>query len=339
LSLKPFHKHLEGKGVKETQRAPSIELCGELSGINHYPFNLMTIEQKRRRPMKHIRTKSNGMKRHLLLLSVFLAAVVALVLVAVAPDSWAEDDGNEIPFDVANIFFELNDTDGDLGIHALIDGEPWKWIKIEGPNERTLLRVSTWSRLRRQGLTELFFESAEPPFDELSPSRFFRRFPEGTYEIEGRTLEGEELESEVEVTHVMPAPPAPTVNEEQMAVQCDDEEEGYDATEVSAPVTISWPAVTMSHPDPDGGGAGVQPPVPVRIVNYEVVVEVDVELNGEEFTSVFSIILPPDEREVTIPEELLALGDTFKYEVLAREESGNQTAVESCFEVADGNGD
>jgi hypothetical protein len=34
---------------------------------------------------------------------------------------------------------------------------------------------------------------------------------------------------------------------------------------------------------------------------------------------------------MTIPEEFLAQSDTFKYEVLAREKSFNQTAVESCF--------
>ena len=270
----------------------------------------------------------------MLLLPVFLVAVIALMLGTAASNCWAEDDGEEIPFDVASIYFELNDTDGDLGIHALIDGDPWKWIKIEGPNERTLLWVSTWSKLRRQGLTELFFESAEPPFDELSPRRFFRRFPVGTYEIEGRTLDGDELESEVEVTHVMPAPPEPTVNGEEMAKQCDDEEPGYDATEVNPEdgVVIAWPAVTMSHPDDEGGGAGVQPPVPVTIVNYELVLEVETEAG---FESIFSIILPPDVREVTIPEEFLELGDEFKYEVLAREESYNQTAVESCFELSD----
>ena len=36
---------------------------------------------------------------------------------------------------------------------------------------------------------------------------FFERFPEGIYEIEGKALDGEELESETEVTHIMPAPP------------------------------------------------------------------------------------------------------------------------------------
>jgi len=300
--------------------------------------------------MKQARKRTNGMTRHMLVMPVFLVAVVALVLGAFAPELWARgerhhnDDGEEMSFEVAEIYFELNDTDEDLGIHALVDGEPWKRIKIEGPNERVLLIVSAWSRLRRQGLTELFFESAEPPFESddpeevtLTPEQFFQRFPEGTYEIEGRTLEGDELESEVEVTHVMPAPPEPTVNGFDMAVQCDEEEPDYDATEVSGPVTIAWPAVTMSHPNEEGGGAGVQPPVPVTIVNYEVVVEVELEVDGEEFTSVFSVVLPPDEMSVTIPEEFIALGDTFKYEVLAREESSNQTAVESCFVIEEEN--
>ena len=36
---------------------------------------------------------------------------------------------------------------------------------------------------------------------------FFKRFPEGTYEVSGRALDGTELESEMEVTHVMPVRP------------------------------------------------------------------------------------------------------------------------------------
>jgi hypothetical protein len=71
--------------------------------------------------------------------------------------------------------------------------------------------------------------------------------------------------------------------------------------------------------------------VAVTIHNYEVVVEVELEVNGEEFASKFSVILPPGETSMTIPAEFLALGETFKYEVLAREESYNQTAIETCF--------
>jgi hypothetical protein len=275
------------------------------------------------------------MKRYMRILSVIPAAMAALVLAASPAVQASNHDDNEIPFADAEIFFELNNTDGDLGIHALIDGEAWRSLKIVGPDERGLLDIRVKSRLRRQGLTELFFESAEPPFDELAPARFFSRFPEGVYEVEGLTLDGQEMESEAEIEHAMPAPAAPTINGLPMAVQCDDEEPGYDATETTAPVTISWPEVTTSHPDANGGGAGVQPPIPVEIHNYEVVVEVDLEVDGEEFTSVIHVELPPGVRTVMLPDEFVALSDEFKYEVLARAESFNQTAVESCFVLED----
>jgi len=278
------------------------------------------------------------MTKHFNKLPVAIATAAALALAASSPTGWAEDhddDDDEIPFDVAEVFFELNDTDGDLGIHGKVDGGPWTKVKIEDPNERRMMVIRANGRLRRQGVTELFFESAEPTFDELPPHRFFRRFPEGIYEVEGRSQDGEELESETEVTHVMPAPPAASVNGVPMATQCDDEKLGYDETVVAAgvPVTIKWEKVTMSHPDRMGGGAGVQPPVKVEIHNYEVVAEVELEVNGEEFASVFSVILPPEQRSITLPADFIALGDTFKYEVLAREASYNQTAVESCFVI------
>jgi hypothetical protein len=74
------------------------------------------------------------MPRHMYRLPI-LVAVVALLLTA--PAVWAGDRGrdrdeaDEIPFDEAEIFFELNDTDGDLGIHALIDGDAWKSLQFK----------------------------------------------------------------------------------------------------------------------------------------------------------------------------------------------------------------
>ncbi len=265
-----------------------------------------------------------------------ISAMLLPAIFCAAPNlSWAtqhdEDDDDEVPFDEAQLFFELNNTDGDLGIHALIDGEPWRKLKIENQRDRSMLTVWVQGQLRKQGLTEIFFESAEPTFDELSPKNFFRRFKAGTYEIEGKSLDGYDLESEVELTHTMPAPPEPTVNGNPKAEQCDDEEPGFDATVVSPPVTIAWEAVTMSHPDAAGGGAGVQPPIPVTIHNYEVVVEAF----GDDFESKLFVIIPPGQTSMTIPEDFLDLAEEFKYEVLAREESYNQTAVESCFVLDD----
>jgi len=259
--------------------------------------------------------------------SFILGGLTGFALAIMSPSAWADDDDDdddgEMPYDEAELFFELNNTDGDLGIHALIDGEGWNLLKIEDPYERRILKIRVTGRLRRQGLTEIFFESAEPTFDELPPRHFFYRFPEGEYEISGWTLDWVELESVAELTHVMPAPPVPSVNGQLFDSDCEDDV----VTEVSAPITISWPDVTMSHPDADGGGAAVQPPVPVEINNYEVVVEV----LDDEVDATFIMQLPPDVTSMTLPMELTNLGTDFKYEVLAREESFNQTAVESCF--------
>ncbi len=256
-----------------------------------------------------------------LLLTSGIAAALAASPLTVADE---HDEEDELEFDVAEVFFELNNTDGDLGIHALIDGEPWKRLAIEDHRERKIMKVNARGRLRRQGITEIFFESAEPTFDELPAEAFFSRFPQGTYEVEGRTLDGQEIESETEITHAMPAPPEPTVNGE-FSDDCD-----ADVPGVSAPVVISWPAVTTTHPelgDPQGSDD-------ITIVNYQVVVEADIIIDDEEFTTIFSAIVPPDVTSMTIPDEFLAQGDgEFKYEVLAREESYNQTAVESCFEL------
>jgi hypothetical protein len=268
-----------------------------------------------------IREKSIGMTSHMRLLTIFMVAAAAFILAVAAPELWAnDDDGEEIPFDEANIFFELNHTDGDLGIHALIDGEAWKRLEIEDPREREMLDIRVTGRLRRQGLTEIFFESAEPSFDELRPRRFFRRFPEGEYEIEGVTLEGDELESTAELTHLLPAPPDNiTVGGIPAAEDCDADPL---PSVPAGNVVISWDPVTLSHPELGRTGE------PIEVVKYQVVVELE-----EPTLLIFSVDLPPDVTEVAIPAGFIALGEEFKFEILVREASGNQTAVESCFEV------
>jgi hypothetical protein len=245
-----------------------------------------------------IKEKSIGKMKSMRLLAVLLVPVVALVLGAAVPEAWAKKE-----FDVAELFFELNNTDGDLGIHALIDGEPWKELEIEAPNGREMLEIEVKGRLRRQGLTEIFFESAEPSFGDLDPADFFLRFPAGTYTIEGETLRGRELENEVELTHVMPAP--------------------ADGITLNGGEPIVLEAVDCE----------VGRNVPSVANGSVTIVEAELEIGGEEFTSKYSVILPPDVTSATIPAEFISQTDEFKYEILAREESYNQTAIESCFEL------
>lgn len=272
------------------------------------------------------------MKKFLQILIVFLFSAVVLYLMGVPQDSWGwgwgrkgcnDSDGEEIPFADASLYFELNNTDGDLGIHSLIDGDPWKRLCIEDPRGRKILDIKLKGRLRRQGLTELFFESAEPSFDELAPETFFRRFPAGTYEIEGVTLEGQEMESEVEITHLLPAPPANIlVSGIPAAESCDDEP--LPTVPAGDPVVISWDPVTHSHPELG------ETDEPIEVEIYQVVIEL---LEPEEMNTTLSVDLPPSETEFEVPAGFISMGTTFKFEVLVREESGNQTAAESCFLV------
>jgi hypothetical protein len=250
-------------------------------------------------------------KRPVLLIPI---TMIALALAAAAPPSWAQ---REMPFGEANLFFELNDTDGDLGIHALIDGEPWKSLEIEDPSGRAMLNVSVSGRLRQQGLTELFFESAEPPFDELSPQQFFRRFPEGKYEIDAVTLEGGELAATDRISHVMPGPAENvTLSGTPAAEDCD----ANPLPSVSEPVVIQWGPVTESHPEIGTPGRRIE------VDKYQVVIERE--------GLALSVDLPPDATEFEVPAALTEPGDEIKFEILVRAAgSGNQTAVESCFIV------
>lgn len=236
-----------------------------------------------------------------------------------ADTRWHRDD--EIPFAEAVVLAELNDTDGDLGFHASIDGDAWRLLEIEDPDERVILRIRGRSRLRRQGLTQLFFESAEPTFDELTPEEFFARFPEGEYEISGRATDGGELESVAEFTHLLPAPAdritVSGVSIDPDVVDCDEP-----PPMVSEPVVIAWGPITRSHPEIGRTNE------PVDIVQYQLVVE-----REEPTLLIYSVDLPPTLTKLEIPVGFTALGEQFKFEILAREASGNQTAVESCFEI------
>ena len=217
------------------------------------------------------------------------------------------------PFPVASVFFELNHSAGDLGLHGEIDGGPWTSLEIEGPGQRKLLSLLSKSRLRAQGMTQLAFESAEPPFSELAPEVFFSRFPEGNYEIEGRTLDGGTLESIVRLSHVMAAPPGNImVNGLPAAESC----AAPSLPVVQSPVLVRWDPVTRSHPDIGRTG-------PVSVSRYQYFVEL---LGGK-----LSVDLSPSTTEWLVPFTAADRGRTVKFEIIARTSSGNTTAVESCF--------
>jgi len=249
-----------------------------------------------------------GMMRCMRLLPVFLVTVVALIL-GVAVLVSCKDGGAQviqIPFDDARIIIELNATDGDVGIQVFLDGEAWNEVTIVSP-DGMIFEVKGEGSLKELGLTELFFESNEPSFDELPLEEFLALFPEGEYSFIGKTVEGDELVGTATFTHNIPAGPE-IVSPAEGAVLDPD-----------MPVVIEWDPVTDPFPGTDSEG--------IEIVRYQVIVERE----EPQPLLVFSVDLPASASQVTVSPEFIEPGTAYKFEVLAIEAGGNQTISESFF--------
>jgi hypothetical protein len=132
---------------------------------------------------------------------IILSGAAAGAMATVAGWRGAELAGGE-PFEEAQIFFELNTTDNDMGVQVFIDNDEWRYVNLYAPNGRHLLQIKDKGPLAELGITELRFESGEP-----SPAEVLDVFPEGVYTFRGRTIEGDSLESTAELSHdFLPAP-------------------------------------------------------------------------------------------------------------------------------------
>ena len=241
-------------------------------------------------------------KRSTKQLPVLTLVLAVASLLAFAPCAWA------IQYDETKIIIEVNSTDGDAGIQIFLDGEGWAELEVTDPDGEEILEIEAEGSVGIQGITELFFESAEPSFDEQSLEELFDLFPEGKYKFKGETVDGMPLRGKARLTHAIPDGPVLVYPEEGEVV--DPEED----------VIILWDPVV----DPFPGTW-----LPVNIVGYQVVVE-----REEPSKLVFSVDLTASApQQVTVPWEFLEPETEYKFEVLAIEESGNQTISESEFET------
>ncbi|MDH4062770.1 MAG: hypothetical protein OEW19_00110 [Acidobacteriota bacterium] len=125
---------------------------------------------------------------------------------------------------------------------------------------------------------------------------------------------GGEYESVVRLSHVLAAPVEATVSGFPAAESCDAEP----LPGIQSPVLIDWDPVTTSHPTLGRAGS-------IEISRYQVFVEQD--------ATKLSLDLPPTVTAFEIPPSLTASKGLFKFEIIARTTSGNNTAIESCFRV------
>jgi hypothetical protein len=234
--------------------------------------------------------------RHTRMLIRSLAALVALIVGVTSPESWAAK--KKLELEISRIYWEYNSSANDLGVHVSLDGEDWRKLKIINPAGRTIFEVEGRGPYRMLGLTELFFEGAEPNLDDFPLENLLARFPEGTYRFTGRTVDGDVIAGTGQFTHAIPAGPTNVV-----------------AALNGNSLVISWNPVTGP---PDGF-----PDLPITIVGYQVIV------------GSFQVTIPATTTplQVTVPPEFVASlpGGQNLFEVLAIEASGNQTITEGSF--------
>ena len=119
--------------------------------------------------------------------------------------------GAIVPFADAEVFFEFNSTDNDLGLQLFLDAEGWDHVRVVDPDRMRIIDFRATGPLKDLGITELRFESAEP-----SPGEVLALFPPGDYAFRGRTVEGDRLVGEGTLSHDLPTPPTFT--------PCDDDD-------------------------------------------------------------------------------------------------------------------
>jgi hypothetical protein len=232
--------------------------------------------------------------------SVLVAASGLALLLGSVPKLQAHDSGGkgpQLPFEVTKIYFEYNATANDLGVHVFLDGEDWRRLKITHPTGRTIFEVEGKGGYKDLGLTELFFEGAEPSLAEVPLEELLDLFPEGDYRFAGKTVERDDIVGTATLTHAIPAGPSSVSAEVGPGTS----------------LVIRWNAVTGP---PEGF-----PNRPIDIVGYQVLV------------GAFQVTVPATTTRVTVsPEfvESLSSGE-HAFEVLAIEAGGNQTITEGVF--------
>jgi hypothetical protein len=271
---------------------------------------------------KMIRKTVNGnevkKKSNQWLYNILLIAFLFLAIACLAPGVWAQEDDDDdddgpAVLEDAKVIIETNFTDGDAGVQVFLDGEGWKKMAVNDPNGKKLFNIKAQGNLKKElGLTELFWESEEPEYldpEELTLQEILELFPEGEYKFKGKTVEGDSLTGTATLSHDLPCAPENLSPSEE--------------TVDDSGIVISWdPVDTALNDIGDACSADI-----LTVETYQIIVE-DLDSENE-----FNIFLPAEsaDNEVTIPVEFIEDGKTYKYEVLAIADNGNQTIAETYF--------
>jgi hypothetical protein len=246
-------------------------------------------------------------------LSVAPAALTAVAIAAAFNGSSesAKAGARAIPLKEAKLNIEHNATDKDTGFQGFLDSEGWRDLTVRGPDGQ-VLHFETRGDLGELGLTELFFETVEPANADTPIDEVLETLAEGRYTFAGTALEDGQPAGETRgvalLTHNIPAGPTLLTPAEGSTVALSD-------------AVMSWTPVSETI---DGK--------PIKIIAYQLIVEKDAEPDKHMIGKFgLSMYLPPSVTSIALPDGFLEPDTAYSWEVLAIEESGNQTLSSGTF--------
>jgi hypothetical protein len=217
--------------------------------------------------------------------------------------------GDTIELASAKLIIEHNATDEDTGFQGFVDGEPWRQLQLRDPEGRTNLEINARGELRELGLTELFFETNEPPNDEVPIEDLLERMPEGEYAFRARTVEGAVALGVATLTHAIPA--GPEIVQPAAAAVVD----------AGTDLVFAWKPSTEPECDDD-----------LAITHYQLIVSVRDQPDHPGFgAETFDVRVPASLTSLRVPHEFLRPGTEYEFEVLAIAHNGNQTITAGEF--------
>ena len=235
------------------------------------------------------------------------AVFAALIGIALATPTGAAAQ-TVIPLKEAKLNIEHNATAHDTGFQGAIDSEGWKSLTVTGP-DGVVLEFDAEGKMRTLGLTELFFETVEPENADVPINQMLAKLPAGYYKIAGPATGGGRTAGTAWLSHDIPEGPGLLAPLEGAIVPASD-------------LLVRWKPVTKTIT-----GA------PVNIIAYQLIIEKDGPTHPHMIgkPSSLSMYLPATVNRIRIPGGFLEPSTPYLWEVLAIEESGNQTLSSSAF--------
>jgi hypothetical protein len=218
-----------------------------------------------------------------------------------------------IPLKEAKLNIEHNATDLDTGFQGFVDSEGWRDLEVRAPDGTVVLRFEALGSLASLGLTELFFETVEPANADVPIAEVLAKLPEGRYTFEGTAivdgLPAGVTSGTALLTHDIPAGPVLL-------------SPAADAIVPATGLVVSWSPVTQTITGKN-----------IRIIAYQLIVEKvqapDPHMIGNRGS--LSMYLPPTVTSIPVPDGFLERRTDYDWEVLAIEDSGNQTLSSGSF--------